>query len=388
MGNSHSRFRPGWRALPAGVLLAVALSARSGEERVMKVWPDRLRGFCVGKPQAHMVDEWTFQRLASWNVNVITVNFSYDEALDITDTAGLPPVPPEILPYRGALHRLDKIVALAGKHRIYIILAGGGALGNDKINVAKSEATVYSDQREQEYIEKVNALHVYLGTRYRHDPTILAYNFIAEPHTPWICRNWSTRIVPGFIEAVRSVDRNTYLIFSAGLWGFPDFGGKADGRIREPVDDPAGKTLYGWHDYSPHNYTHQGIGKRPRNQLYPGMLKMFDGSPLKRWDRDALDEYIAPAVEFMNKYDVKMFVGEFGVVRWAPGADKWMADQVSLFEEYGVSWTCHNFAGAWDGWNVTVPADAKGGNVPDGSADTPRLEALRKHFRKNTVFNE
>ena len=31
--------------------------------------------------------------------------------------------------------RLDKIVALAKKHGIHIVLAGGGALGNDKINV-------------------------------------------------------------------------------------------------------------------------------------------------------------------------------------------------------------------------------------------------------------
>jgi endoglucanase len=379
-----------WKwCLASAILLVFTVGGTAyGAEEMMKVWPDRLRGFCVGKPGPHLTEERIFKRLASWRVNALTVNFTYDSRLDIEDVSGLPAVPPAMEPYRGALDRLDKIIALAKKHGIYIVLAGGGALGNDKINVATGETTEENAAQERAYLANVIALHEYLGPKYRNEPTILAYNFISEPHTPWIVENWRTEVVPPFIKAIRAVDPNTYLIFSAGLWGFPDFGGKGKGRVQEPFPDPADKTLYGWHDYAPHNYTHQGVGKRPRNQVYPGMLKMFNGSQLKRWDRDAQAQYMAPAIAFMKKHKVKMFVGEFGVTRWAPGADKWLGDKVSLFEEYGVSWTCHNFAGSWDGWNVTVPAAAKGGNVPDGETDTPRLEALQKYLKQNTTFNK
>jgi len=270
------------------------------------------------------------------------------------------------------------LIALAKKYRIYVVLAGGGALGNDKINVATGETTEQNARQERDYLANVIALHVYLGKKYRNEPTLLAYNFISEPHTPWIVSNWATKVVPSFIEAVRKVDRNTYLIFSAGLWGFPDFGDPAPGRVKVPFHDPADKTLYGWHDYAPHNYTHQGIGSRPRDRVYPGLLRMFPGSRPKLWNRDAMATYMKPAINFMARYHVNMFVGEFGVVRWASGADKWLDDKVSLFEQYGVSWTCHNYGGAWDGWNVTVSADQPGGNVPDGHVETPRLRVLKK----------
>ena len=356
-----------------------------------KVWPERIRGFCVGSPQKSLTDEKTFKRLADWNVNAITVNFATDKKGRIKETGNLPEVPSAMKPYRGMLDRLDKIVALAKKYKIFIILDGSGSVGNDKINVATGKTTQQRAEDERKFLKNATDLFIYLSSKYKDEPTILAYNFISEPHTPWIVKNWST-VVPQFIKRIRAVDSNTYLIFSAGLWGFPDFG--PGRRTPAPYKDPANKTLYGWHDYAPHNYTHQGIGSkakqatRPRGQVYPGKLKMFPGSPLKTWDRAAMQKYMQPALDFKKKYNVKLFVGEFGVVRWAPGADKWLNDKISLFEEFGVNWTCHNYAGSWDGWNVTVAPDAKGGHVADGHVDTPQLKVLKKYFAGNKMFNQ
>jgi hypothetical protein len=173
---------------------------------------------------------------------------------------------------------------------------------------------------------------------------------------------------------------NTYLIFSAGLWGFPDFD-----KLKKPFKDPANKLLYGIHPYAPHNYTHQGVGKRPRGLLYPGKLKMFNGSPLKVWNKQTLYEYIKPACEFQNKYNVKMFAGEFSVIRWAPGRDKWVRDMCELFEENNIDWTYHSYT-AWNGWDPTFPANAKGSNEPDGKVETERLKVLKEYWAKNKVF--
>ena len=303
-----------------------------------KIWPERLRGLCVGSPQKCMTEEYIFKRLAEWKVNVITVNFSTDIKGKINNTDKLPEVPPAMEQYRGMLNRLDKIVALAKKYKIFIILDGTGAAGADKINVATGKTKQRRTEDERKFLKNATDLFIYLSSKYKNEPTVLAYNFISEPHTPWIVNNWKT-IVPQFISKIRSVDKNTYLIFSAGLWGFPDFGPKRS--TPAPFKDPVNKTIYGWHDYAPHNYTHQGIGDkeneyRRRGQVYPGKLKMFPGSPLKTWDRAAMQQYMQRALDFKKKYNVKLFVGEFGVVRWAPGADKWLNDKISLFEEFGI----------------------------------------------------
>lgn len=345
-----------------------------------KQWPEgNLRGLCVGKPRIAMTREATFQRMSDWDVNALTVNFAHDERLpDLPPMDTLPEVPPHMEPYRGGLHRLDRIVSLAKKYNMVIVLAGGAAVGVDKINVAKEEAVEKARDAEWAYLDNVMKLHRYLGRKYVNEPALLAYNFISEPHTPAIVENWQTRVVPEFIETVRSVDRNTYLIFSPGLWGFPDFD-----RLDGPFEDPAGKTLYGFHFYAPHNYTHQGIKGRPGGLKYPGKLKMFNGSPLRTWDKHALYEYMKEACEFKERHNVRIFVGEFSVVRWAPGRAQWVEDVCSLFEQYDIDWTYHSYTG-WNGWNPTFPAEAPGSNEPDGGVETERLEILKDYWARNT----
>jgi len=346
-----------------------------------KTWPDcSLRGLCVGLPRITMTEEKTWERLKEWNVNVITINFTYDKHLaDMPDSSTLSQVSPEMEPYRCMLDRLDKIIVLAKRYNTFIVLEGGAAVGSDKINVAQHDIVESTENAERAYLKNVIDLHMYLGKKYANEPAVLAYNFISEPHTPWIVKNWQTEVVPSFIKAIRSVDKNTFLIFSAGLWGFPEFF-----DTLTPFQDPVNKTLYGFHDYAPHNYTHQGIVNRPRGLEYPGILKMFDSRKSKFWDRKTLYEYMKPAIDFKKKYNVKMYVGEFGVVRWAPGRAQWVEDMCSLFEENKIDWTFHSYTG-WNGWNLTFPADAKESNEPDGRVETERLKVLKKYWMKNYI---
>jgi len=152
-----------------------------------------------------------------------------------------------------------------------------------------------------------------------------------------------------------------------------------------PLQDPRGdesRIVYSFHMYAPHNYTHQGIGKRPRGLVYPGMLKMFPGSPVKHWDRETLAEYIKPALDFKRKHGVRMYIGEFSAVRWAPGRAEWVEDVISLFEADSLDWSFHSYTG-WNGWNPTFPPDAKGSNEPDGGHQGERLRVLKKYWARN-----
>lgn len=372
----------GRRTVFALILMAAAvLSANAGTPA--KTWPNgQLRGLCVGKPRIAMTWEKTFKRLADWKVNVITVNFTYDERLsDLPDVNTMPEVPPEMTAYRGAFDRLDKIIALAKKYGIFVNICLQGAVGSDLKNVATANASLdLKEKAEKVYFANLLKLLKYAGQKYKNEAVVISYNIIPEPHTPWVKKNWQNKIVPEAIKAVRSVDMNTYLIFSPGLWGFPQFD-----KLKRLFKDPANRISYGFHPYAPHNYTHQGIKKRSKGLKYPGMLKMFDGSPLKLWNKQALFEYMKPAVDFQKKYHVKMFVGEFSVIRWAPGRVQWLEDMCALLDQYKMDWTYHCYTG-WNGWNPTFPADAKGSNEPDGGVNTGRLKVLKKYWAKNKVF--
>jgi hypothetical protein len=58
-------------------------------------------------------------------------------------------------------------------------------------------------------------------------------------------------------------------------------------------------------------------------------------------------------IRFKNAHpDKRILVGEFGVLRWAPGAHQWLTDCIALFEEYGWDWCNHSPSG-WNGYNAT-----------------------------------
>lgn len=62
------------------------------------------------------------------------------------------------------------------------------------------------------------------------------------------------------------------------------------------------------------------------------------------------------------------------------GADRYLADVIDLFEEYGWDWSYHAFR-EWAGWSVEHTwTDPKGTPVP--SADNPRLRALKAGLRR------
>jgi hypothetical protein len=132
--------------------------------------------------------------------------------------------------------------------------------------------------------------------------------------------------------------------------------------------------------YWPYEYTHQGTDGRPwvteaDKPAYPGT---FNSRP---FNREAIERHLAPVREFQNAYGARIFVAEFSVVRWAPGAAKFLADEVSLFEEYGWDWTYHAFREltAWNLEDENLPFDKA---IP-AKVPTDRFQALQPWFQKN-----
>ena len=67
------------------------------------------------------------------------------------------------------------------------------------------------------------------------------------------------------------------------------------------------------------------------------------------------------------------------MVRWAPGAERWLDDAISIFEEHGWDWSYHAFR-EYDGWSVEHGSDKSDRTVKE---TTPRKELLLKYFGRN-----
>ena len=360
--------------LTAPVVLPEGLSQAADVE---KTWPGRLRGMCLSRVSEAAASEEVFRRLAGWHVNVVTVSLGTDESLGLKDAGDAPELPSEMAEYRRAFHLLDKILALARKYGMHVVLTPGRVEGRNHLNVWEADTDA---ENTVNFVENLSRFWTYTANRYKNEPAMLAYDLLSEPHAKSVVRIWRSELAPRLVREVRAVDTETWLLFEPGPWGMP--GGF---ETLEPLKDPRNgesRMAYGFHMYAPHNYTHQGIGDRPKDQAYPGMLKMFPGSPLKQWDRNALEEFMKPALDFRKKHGVRMYIGEFSVIRWAPGRARWVEDAISIFEENGLDWAFHSYTG-WNGWNPTFPPDAKGNNEPDGGYEGERLKVLKKYWRRN-----
>jgi len=107
--------------------------------------------------------------------------------------------------------------------------------------------------------------------------------------------------------------------------------------------------VYSLHNYQPHSYTHQGITQLAGTDLAHPYAPTAQGWPGRFsangevWNKERLRQEFKPVIDFAQKNHVRIYVGEFGVARWAKNAAAYLQDNLELFEEYGWDWTNHAF---------------------------------------------
>ena len=210
------------------------------------------------------------------------------------------------------------------------------------------------------------------AARFKGHPALWAYGLVNEPlerSAPLSGLDaWSTQARAA--RAVRAIDPDTTILVAPVEMGSPD-----GFSFLDPVDVPG--VAYEVHLYAPAGFTHQGVFAPAVPAPYPGV---FDGFA---YDRDALRRVLAPVRDFQKRHGAKIFVGEFSAARWAPGADRYLADAISIFEDYGWDWTYFAFRESpiWSLEHADLPADAAHGvSTPGGTA---RKKAVLEGFAKN-----
>ena len=352
--------------------------------RTSKSWPkDPLRGintkliFRTDSRETKAINFLTediFKKFAGWKVNLIRTFIDVDYSSKWFIKKGSKKIIPATYDpedaYKNHFRGLEHALHLAKKYNILIVLSAGDIVGR-KIDV------MYKKEGRRNYGKDLSILWTYVANRFGSHPNLLAYDLMNEP--PFNAKkgrvSWHKTILPELIKQIRRIDKKTYFVVEPGPWGLPN-----GFEYLKPLDDP--KTVYSFHFYFPHNYTHQGVRDNQKIMTYPGKMRQFNNSPLLYWDRSQLTKSIKSVKNFQNQYGTRIFVGEFSAIRWAPGASKWLEDAISIFEEFGWDWSYHSYGG-WNGWNPTfLPDDPKSKRI-DGGKTSDQLKILMNAWNKN-----
>ncbi|MHB1158396.1 MAG: glycoside hydrolase family 5 protein [Phycisphaerales bacterium] len=204
-------------------------------------------------------------------------------------------------------------------------------------------------------------------------------NWDDMPGGPKLWPAWAQQI----IDAIRTIDKHHTIVVEPGpgglCWGFKNF----------PLlkGDPI---VYSPHFYQPQQYTHQGISDIANTDLAHAYLERqrdwpgtFGDSGGGLWNKQRIEQELAPAIAFQKKYNVRLYIGEFSVVKWAPHGADYLRDCISIFEEHGWDWSYHALSG-YPGWRLDMtdtyegPKDAKLADQP-----TDRFRAVHEFLLRN-----
>ncbi len=182
----------------------------------------------------------------------------------------------------------------------------------------------------------------YTAERYRNNPVVVGFELMVEPDADDILLNiddpqefypnyanslydWNA-FYPILVDAIRAVDQETPILvggmgYSSIQW-LPYLKSLKNNKI-----------IYDVHQYVPFNsYTHQEPSGR---NSYPGKLDLNDDEKNEYFDQAWLKSHFQDVREFSRENQVPMAINEFGIKRWGPNADRFMFDQMQIFEEEG-----------------------------------------------------
>jgi hypothetical protein len=219
--------------------------------------------------------------------------------------------------------------------------------------------------REKEYADAFVETWRRIATRFKGNAdAIYGYDLVNEPNqigrAPFDYWTLQRRAA----EAIRAIDPDTAIIVESNGWDSP-----AAFSYLSPLR--MDNVIYQAHCYWPMEFTHQGVHGSAVGAVWP--------DPSKGWDRDLVRRTLAPVRAFQERHRCRIYIGEFSAIAWAEGADAYLRDCISVFEEYGWDWSYHAFR-EWNGWSVEHACEGPGKPyVP--SADNPRKRALLDGLR-------
>ncbi len=331
--------------------------------------PEIVRGFMVGG-----FDTAAAEAIRKWGGNVIRlqispIGFARGRGTDWESA------------WPAYLDDIEKKVGIARDHGLKVVIDLHGA-PMPGVRGDYTEMWVHPD------LEK-NFLKVWrdLATRLKpYSDTIWGYDLYNEPldrnQLPAAPKEWRPLALK-LLKAIREIDPEVWIIFEPGPGG-------GSGGLRGMYPLPDYRVIYSTHFYTPHEFTHQGIlniagtdlarALEKINVKYPGEING------RMYDKAALERSLKEVDDFLAKYPVPYYIGEFSVVRWAPegSGEQYLKDVIELFEERNWSWSYHAFR-EFHGWSLEHDGQywMPGMPEPKRVGDSPRGAVVREFLKRN-----
>ena len=342
------------------LMLAAGCSAAVSAAGIA-AWDRPLRGVMVSE----RIGEEDIAVLNDWNVNLVRWQLRWQDfpksPADTADAAAYDRWLGE------ALAHFDTRLPLLRKYGIRVVLdlhtPPGGRIHPGAACRMFTEAAF-----QKQFIETWKRI----AARYRGNPDIIGYDLMNEPVVPAVpgegCRPWR-ELASDAVRAIRNIDPEMPIVFENQQWAIPN-------TLTNFRPLPFRDVIYSIHFYYPYEVAFQGLNGSPAGIEYPGTING------EMWDRARLEKELLPVIDLQKKHDVRIFIGEFSCIRWAPEGTgrRLLADMISIFEERKWAWTYHAFR-EWSGWSVEHsrnPAEQERALCP-----TDREQLLREAFSQN-----
>lgn len=298
---------------------------------------------------------------------------------------------------------LDRLIEMAAQADLFVVITFRTGPGRSDFTFYRDGAgdwfnpellieSVWTDAAAQDaWVDMWRAA----AERYRDEPVVVGYDLMCEPNGEGIfldvydpeaffptyagsLLDWN-QFYPRIVSGIREVDAETPILVSAQGWGAVRWLPALD-----PVDES--HVVYTVHQYEPQeSYTHQGPAG---GNSYPGDFDLDgDGTP-ELFDRAWLAGYLSAVGSFQSEHGAPVSVNEFGVERWVPQAAAFMADQMELFESYGMNHSLWAWDPAWGPWTDSVNGmNYLFGPDPDNSApvDNELLDVITAFWSRNVI---
>lgn len=204
-------------------------------------------------------------------------------------------------------------------------------------------------------------------TKKEYENEIWGYDLFNEPSEKGraAVQEWLA-MVPDIITAIRTVNKNVWIVFQPGLVA------ETFQKEKKKIIQKDKRVVYSLHFYCPETFACQGILYKgeynsktmTHEEAIASFKREYPGKAKNHWwekeetycDKATLEAELKPLTNFASEYKVPVLIGEFSVITWAPvnSAINWFKDVIDIFEKNNFSWCFHAFR-EWQGWSLESP---------------------------------
>jgi len=339
-----------------------------------------------------------FDALAAMGANYVNISHPglFTEAPPYTLDAGLQ-------------DNLDNRLSMIAQARMFAVISFRTGPGRAEFSVCCFGDTWFDDSYYNDSVWQDQAaqdawvdMWRYTAGRYKDNPVVVGYDLMVEPNSNEVgsdatdlldiwdpeefydqyggtLYDWN-QLYPRITAGIREVDSNTPILI-----GGMGYSGVEWLPYLQPTGDP--RTVYVVHQYAPSQYTHQGWDAL--DCTYPGTCDLdWDGED-EQFDRAWLDDLLSTIDDFVTTHGAPVAVNEFGVMRWEPGANNFMDDEMDLFEQQGLNHALWLWECSWPPIQDEIDAfNFRHGPDPDDHTDVATsdlIEVIKKYWGRNTM---